>query len=151
VTKIVNGLDELNDLVGEHLGYSDWMQVTQERIDMFADATDDHQWIHVDTERAKEGPFGGTVAYGHLTLALLVPLWASLLEIRGVSMGVNAGLNKVRFPAPVPVGAKIRAGATIASVKRMPGGVHVVVDLTVEREGSAKPVCVAQAVYLYYA
>ena len=126
MTRIVTGLDELAGLVGEHVGYSDWVQVTQERISTFADATGDHQWIHVDAERAADGPFGGTIAHGYLTLALLVPLWSELLDVRGIGMAVNAGLNKVRFPAPVPAGAKVRAGATIAKVSRIPGGAMAV-------------------------
>src|SRR5579885_3118069 len=107
--RTVNGITELLALTGTDLCHSDWLEIDQKRVDLFADATDDHQWIHVDVERAGKGPFGGTIAHGHLTLALLIPLWNRLLEVRGVGMAVNYGLNKVRFPAPVPVGSRIRA------------------------------------------
>ncbi|GAB3973389.1 MaoC family dehydratase [Actinoallomurus acanthiterrae] len=127
------------------------MEITQDRVNTFADATDDHQWIHVDEERAKDGPFGGTIAHGYLTLSLLIPLWSELLEVTGVRMAVNLGLNRVRFPSPVPVGSKIRAHGAIASVTEVKGGgVEVVVDLTVEIDGADKPACVAQAVYRFY-
>ena len=120
MTLIVNGLDELKAKAGQDLGYSDWLSVTQDRVDTFADATDDHQWIHVDVERASSGPFGGPIAHGYLTLSLLIPLWSQIIELRGIRMAVNYGLNKVRFPAPVPVGSKIRLGATLAEVKDVP-------------------------------
>jgi len=151
MTIIVHGLDELKARTGKHLGYSDWLEVTQDRINMFADATDDHQWIHVDVERAKSGPFGGPIAHGYLTLSLLVPLWTELLEVRDIAMGVNYGLNKVRFPAPLPAGAKIRLGATLAAVTDVPGGVEALADAVIESDAAAKPVCVAQVVYRYYA
>jgi len=150
VTLIVSGLDELKARAGQDLGYSDWLPVTQDRVDTFADATDDHQWIHVDVERASTGPFGGPIAHGYLTLSLLIPLWSQILELRGIRMAVNYGLNKVRFPAPVPVGSKIRLGATLAEVKDVPGGVEAVIDAVFERDGADKPVCVAQAVHRYY-
>ncbi len=136
--------------MGEHLGYSEWREISQQRIDSFAEATDDHQWIHVDPERAKAGPFGGPIAHGYLTLSLAVPLLAEILEVRGVKMGVNYGANRVRFPAPVPVGSRLRAGATLASVEEVAGGVQVTMDVTFEVEGGEKPVCVAQVVYRYY-
>ena len=151
MTVVVNGLDELRGLAGQHLGYSQWLEVPQDRVNRFADATDDHQWIHVDVERAKSGPFGGTIAHGFLTLSLLITLWTDLLELRGIGMAVNYGLNKVRFPAPVPVGSRIRLGATLASVTDVQGGVEAVIDAVIEREGSEKPVCVAQVVHRYYA
>jgi acyl dehydratase len=151
MTIIVHGIDELKARTGKHLGYSDWLEVTQDRINMFADATDDHQWIHVDVERAKSGPFGGPIAHGYLTLSLLVPLWTELLEVRDIAMGVNYGLNKVRFPTPLPVGAKIRLGATLAAVTDVPGGVEALADAVIESDAAAKPVCVAQVVYRYYA
>jgi acyl dehydratase len=151
VTVIVNGLDELRARVGEHLGYSDWLEVTQDRVNTFADATDDHQWIHVDVERAKTGPFGGPIAHGFLTLSLLIPLWTELLELRGIGMAVNYGLNKVRFPSPVPVGGKVRLGATLAEVRDVANGVEAVIDAVIECDGAAKPVCVAQAVHRYFA
>jgi len=151
MTTIVNGPGELTALTGQHLGYSEWLEIDQERIDTFADATDDHQWIHVDPSRAADGPFGGTIAHGFLTLSLLIPLWDGILDVEGVTTKVNYGLNKVRFTAPVPAGSKIRAGATLVSVEEIKGdGVQVVVDFTVERDGSDKPVCVAQAVHRYY-
>ncbi|NUP47771.1 MAG: MaoC family dehydratase [Catenulispora sp.] len=132
------------------LGHSAWLEITQERVNTFADATDDHQWIHTDPERAATGPFGGAIAHGYLTLSLLIPLWTELLEVEGVGMKVNYGLNKVRFPSPVRVGAKIRAAGTVASVTEVRGGVEVVVDLTVEIDGQNRPACVAQAVYRFY-
>ena len=150
MTLIVNGLDGLKAKAGQDLGYSDWLSVTQDRVDTFADATDDHQWIHVDVERASSGPFGGPIAHGYLTLSLLIPLWSQIIELRGIRMAVNYGLNKVRFPAPVPVGSKIRLGATLAEVKDVPGGVEVLIDAVFERDGGDKPVCVAQAVHRYY-
>ena len=151
MTVVVNGLDELRGLAGQHLGYSEWLEVTQDRVNLFADATDDHQWIHVDVERAKSGPFGGPIAHGFLTLSLLITLWTDLVELRDIGMAVNYGLNKVRFPAPVPVDSKIRLGATLASVTDVQGGVEAVIDAVIEREGSEKPVCVAQVVHRYYA
>jgi acyl dehydratase len=148
----VDGLAGIKALAGQHLGESGWLEITQERVNTFADATDDHQWIHVDPERAKAGPFGGPIAHGYLTLGLLIPLWTEILTIDNLKMAVNYGLNKVRFPAPVPVGAKIRLVAKLASVEDVPGnGVQAVVELTVEREGGDKPAAVAEAVYRYYA
>jgi acyl dehydratase len=151
MTVIIDGLDELRGRAGQHLGYSEWLEVTQDRVNLFADATDDHQWIHVDVERAKSGPFGGTIAHGFLTLSLLIALWTDLLELRGIEMAVNYGLNKVRFPAPVPAGSSIRLGATLTSVTDVKGGVEAVIDAVIERDGSEKPVCVAQVVHRYYA
>ncbi|MEU9040566.1 MULTISPECIES: MaoC family dehydratase [unclassified Kitasatospora] len=147
-----HGIEEIRAQAGTDLGHTAWREIAQPRVDLFADATDDHQWIHTDVERARTGPFGGTIAHGYLTLSLLIPLWSELLVVEGVSMAVNYGLNKVRFPAPVPVGAKIRAHGAVVSVEDVKGGgVEVVVDLTVEIDGSAKPACVAQAVYRFYA
>ncbi|MFI6096309.1 MaoC family dehydratase [Lentzea sp. NPDC051213] len=152
MTTAVQGLDELRALAGTDLGYTDWLQVDQERVNTFADATDDHQWIHVDPARAAAGPFGGTIAHGYLTLSLLIPLFGDLLAIGGVRMSVNYGLEKVRFPAPVPVGAKIRLKGQVVSADEVAGnGVQMVVDFTVEIEGSEKPACVARAVYRHYA
>jgi acyl dehydratase len=148
----VDGLAGVKALAGQHLGESSWLEITQDRVNTFADATDDHQWIHVDPERARTGPFGGPIAHGYLTLGLLIPLWSEILEIDNLKMAVNYGLNKVRFPSPVPVGAKIRLVAKLASVEDVAGnGVQAVVEFTVEREGSDKPVAVAEAVYRYYA
>jgi acyl dehydratase len=151
LTIIVDGFDGLKARIGQHLGYSDWLEVTQDRINMFADATSDHQWIHVDVERAKSGPFGGPIAHGYLTLSLVIPLWTEVLEVRGITMGVNYGLNRVRFPAPLPAGAKIRLGATLAALTEVPGGVEALVDAFIESDAGPKPVCVAQVVYRYYA
>lgn len=147
----VHGIDEIRNRAGADLGHSAWVEIAQPRIDTFADATDDHQWIHVDPERAAAGPFGATIAHGYLTLSLLIPMWSELLQVEGVSLKVNYGLNKVRFPAPVRVGSKIRTHGRVASVEDVKGGVEVVADLTVEIEGADKPACVAQAVYRFYA
>ncbi|MEO3840627.1 MaoC family dehydratase [Streptomyces sp. B22F1] len=148
----VNGLDELKKLAGSDLGVSSWIEVTQDRIDTFADATDDHQWIHTDPERAAAGPFGRPVAHGHLTLSLFIPLFTGLLEVDGVTTKVNYGLNGVRFPAPVPVGARIRLAARLAGAEDVPGGgVQITVDGTVEIEGAAKPACVLQSISRFYA
>jgi acyl dehydratase len=151
MTTTVNGVEEIKALAGTDLGYSEWKAVDQGRIDTFADATDDHQWIHTDVEAAKDGPFGGTIAHGYLTLSLLIPLWTELLEVEGVGMKLNYGLNKVRFPAPVPSGSKIRLHGAVAEVNEVGGGgVEVVADFTVECDQADKPVCVAQAVYRFY-
>ncbi|MBK9181263.1 MAG: MaoC family dehydratase [Acidimicrobiales bacterium] len=147
----VHGIDGLKAEVGQHLGYSDWRDVTQEQVNLFADATGDHQWIHVDPERAKAGPFGGPIAHGYLTLSLAPALLPEILRVEGISMGVNYGCNKVRFPSPVPVGARVRLGATLAGVDDVAGGAQVTMDLTFEVEGAPKPSCVAQVVYRYYA
>ena len=131
---------------GEHLGTSDWHAVTQEQVNLFAEATGDHQWIHVDPERAKAGPFGGTIAHGYLTLSLIPGLTGSLYRVEDLAMGINYGTEKVRFPAPLPVGTSVRAGAELVSVKETGQGYQVVVRVTVEAEGIAKPVCVAEIV-----
>ena len=145
-----SNIEALKEAVGTHLGYSDWWEITQERVDTFADATDDHQFIHVDPERAAQTPFGGPIAHGYLTLSMAVPLVSQIIEVEGVKMGVNYGVNRVRFPAPVPVGSKLRAGAEVVSVEDVPGGVQLVLDVTFEIEGGEKPVCVAQTVSRYY-
>jgi acyl dehydratase len=148
----VDGIDELADLTGRDLGHSSWLEISQERVSTFAEATGDHQWIHVDVERANAGPFGGPIAHGYLTLSLVIPLFAELLEVRGVKMGINYGLDKVRFPAPARVGAKIRLAAKVAAVTPVDGGgVQVALDFTVEIDGSPKPACVARPIYRYYA
>ncbi|HEX2313240.1 MAG TPA: MaoC family dehydratase [Thermomonospora sp.] len=146
------GLAEIKALAGRDLGHSAWLDVTQERVNTFADATDDHQWIHVDPTRAEDGPFGGTIAHGYLTLSLVIPLFNDLLDIQGTKMSINYGLEKVRFPSPVRVGSKIRLAATVASVEDVPGnGVQMLCDFTVEIDGSTKPACVARVVYRHYA
>ncbi|WP_046470195.1 MaoC family dehydratase [Allosalinactinospora lopnorensis] len=144
--RVFNGIDELKQAVGEHLGYSDWHTITQERVNQFADATGDHQWIHVDPERAKVGPFGGTIAHGYLTLSLVPMLNAQIYRVDGLSMGINYGTNKVRFPAPVPAGSRVRAGAEIAEVTPTPQGAQAVVRTTIEVESGDKPACVAESV-----
>ncbi|QNP69152.1 MaoC family dehydratase [Streptomyces roseirectus] len=146
MTITVNGLDALRKLAGSDLGVSDWIEVTQRHIDTFADATGDHQWIHVDVERAAEGPFGATIAHGYLTLSLFIPLFSDLLEVGGVTTKVNYGLNKVRFPSPVRAGSRIRLAARLASVEDVKGGVQITVDGTIEIESGAKPAVVLQAV-----
>jgi acyl dehydratase len=142
-------IDGLTGLVGSELGVSDWLEISQARVNMFADATDDHQWIHVDPERAAAGPFGGPIAHGYLTLSLVIPLFSQVLTVTDAAMGVNYGLNKARFPAPVPVGSKIRLRATLAAADPVPGGVQVNVDCVVEVEGGSKPACAAQAVFRF--
>ena len=141
---------DLAGAVGSHLGYSEWLEITQERINAFADATDDHQWIHVDPEQAKSGPFGTTIAHGYLTLSLAVRFVAEIFTVEGVSMGVNYGTNRVRFVSPVPVGSKLRAGGTLAAVDEVPGGLQATLELTFEMEGAEKPACVAQVLYRLY-
>ncbi|MGY1733337.1 MaoC family dehydratase [Geodermatophilus sp. SYSU D01045] len=142
---------EVSGLIGEELGTSDWFEVTQDRVDTFADATGDHQWIHVDVERAKaESPFGGPIAHGYLTLSLLVPLFAQVFVVSDTAMGVNYGLDKVRFPSPVPVGSRVRLTATLKDVEQVAGGLQLTFAAVVEREGSEKPACIAEPVYRYY-
>jgi acyl dehydratase len=141
---------ELPHWVGKHLGFSEWREMTQERVNMFADATEDHQFIHVDVERAKETPFGGTIAHGFLTLSLIVPIMGDLFRVSGVKMGINYGLDRVRFPAPLPVGAHFRGGAEIAQVTEVPGGVQVKSKVTIEVQGSEKPACVAETLVRLY-
>ncbi|WP_182906945.1 MaoC family dehydratase [Microbispora sp. H13382] len=152
MTTTAYGLDEIRALAGKDLGRSGWLEIAQERVNTFADATGDHQWIHVDPVRAEGGPFGGTIAHGYLTLSLVIPMFNELLEIQGVTMSINYGLEKVRFPSPVRVGARIRLGAVVVSVEDVPGdGVQMLLDFTVEIDGAAKPACVARAVYRHYA
>jgi acyl dehydratase len=142
---------ELPSLTGQELGASDWIEVGQERVDTFADATDDHQWIHVDVERAtRESPFGGPIGHGYLTLSLLIPLWSQVLTVSDATMAVNYGLNRVRFPAPVPVGSRIRLAATLTAVEPIGGGLQLTVGATIERDGGDKPVCIAEPVFRFY-
>lgn len=141
----------IEDLKGKDLGFTEYRTVTQEQIDTFADAADDHQWIHTDPERAKDGPFGAPIAHGFLTLSLAIPFWTELLEVSGVATKINYGLDKVRFPAPVHVGARIRMSATISDVVVVPGGVQLEVDQVVEIEGGSKPAVVARGLYRFYA
>jgi acyl dehydratase len=151
MTTTTTTMAELPSLKGQELGQSAWVEVTQDRVNTFADAADDHQWIHVDVERAKaESPFGGPIAHGYLTLSLVIPMWTQVLRVTDTTMGVNYGLNKVRFPAPVPVGSKIRLTATLADVEEIKGGLQVTVAAVIESDGSDKPVCVAEPVFRFY-
>lgn len=150
MTKILAHPDALLDLIGSDLGTSDWVEISQSDVDAFARATKDDQWIHVDPERAAAGPFGHTIVHGYMTLAMLVPLLHNTFEVEGVAMGINYGLNKVRFPAPTPVGSRVRVHAELVGAERVSGGVQAVVDATVEAEGVDKPVCVAQSIVRYY-
>ncbi|MEZ5177031.1 MAG: MaoC family dehydratase [Acidimicrobiales bacterium] len=140
MTTVIQGIAGLKELVGTHLGYSDYVEITQDRVNTFADATGDHQWIHVDPERAKaESPFGGPIAHGYLTLSLGPLLAPQIMRVEGIKMGVNYGADKVRFPSPVPVGSKLRLGAELTKVDDIPGGVQVYMTFTFEVEGAAKP------------
>jgi acyl dehydratase len=146
---VLRGIDEVRAAVGRHLGYSDWIELTQERVNLFADATGDHQWIHVDPERAREGPFGGPIAHGYLTLSLSNFFLPQIVDVQDVSMGVNYGVNKVRFPSPVPVGAKIRCGAELVAVEDVAGGIQTTMVLTIEILDSDKPACVIESLSRY--
>lgn len=147
---LVTDIEGLREQAGTHLGYTDWQEMTQERVDQFADATDDHQFIHVDTEAAKSTPFGGTIAHGYLTLSLMAPIGQELLTVTDAKMGINYGLDRVRFPAPLPVGAQWRGGAEILEVSDVPGGVQVKMKGTIEVKGSEKPACVAETLVRLY-
>jgi acyl dehydratase len=149
--RTIRGMRELRDAEGETLGTSDWHEVTQEAIDTFADVTGDHQWIHVDPERAKDTEFGGTIAHGYYTLALAPALTEQVVRFEGFAFAVNHGLDKVRFPAPMPVGKRLRLTAKLASVDEIPGGAQLKLELTFEREGGEEPVCVAESVARVYA
>ncbi len=147
---IIKSVDELKSHAGKHLGYSDYLTITQEQVNLFADATGDHQWIHVDVERAKAGPFGGPIAHGYLTLSLGPVFLPQIFGVEGVAMGVNYGANKVRFMSPVPVGSKLRAGVKLMSVDDVTGGVQVMLETTFEVEDAKKPSCVAEVLFRYY-
>jgi acyl dehydratase len=147
----IASLAELKTLVGQEVAVSDWVEITQERVNQFAEATGDHQWIHLDVERCKrESPFGGPIAHGFLTLSLLPMLMQNSLRMTDVRMGVNYGLNKVRFPAPVPVGSRVRSRTTVLSVEDIAGGAQVTWQVVIEREGGDKPVCVAESISRRY-
>jgi acyl dehydratase len=148
--RTINGADELKSLVGEHLGYSPYIEITQEQVDKFADATGDHQWIHVDVERAKSGPFGGPIAHGYLTLSLGPMLYPQVVQFSGFSMGINYGANKVRFPSPVMVPSKLRLGVKVLGVEDIAGGVQATMEFTFECEGATKPSCVAEIIFRQY-
>lgn len=148
--RVFTSVGELRDAVGQEIGPTEWFAIDQQRIDRFAEATGDHQWIHVDPRRAADGPFGTTIAHGYLTLSLIPSFTPQLFRVEGVSMGVNYGVNKVRFPSPVPVGSRLRATARIAEVSEVTGGAQLVSVITVAREGGEKPVCVAETVVRFY-
>ncbi len=150
MTRMIEGISGLKELVGEHLGYSPYTTITQEQVNQFAEATGDHQWIHVDVERAKAGPFGGPIAHGYLTLSLGPMLSPQIFGVSGISMGVNYGAGKVRFPSPVPVGSNVRLGATLTSVEDVAGGAQVTMEFVFEVEGAPKPSCVAEVIFRYY-
>ena len=151
-TTTFDGIDAVRAAVGTHLGFSDWTEITQQRVDQFADATGDHQWIHVDLERARaESPFGGPIAHGYLTLAISNEMLPQIVEVRGVSMGVNYGVDKVRFPAPVPVGARLRAGAELLAVTDVTGGIQTTMRITIEVEDAEKPACVIESLSRFFA
>jgi acyl dehydratase len=147
----INGIDDLKSRVGQELGVSDWHEVTQEKVDEFARVTGDDQWIHVDPERAKETPFGGTIAHGYYTLSLGPRFSYDMFTMEGIAFGLNYGLGKVRFPAPLPVGSKVRMRATLSDVSDIPGGVQMTITQTYEIDGGEKPVCVAEALSRIYA
>ena len=148
--RVFNGADELKAAVGEQLGASDWVTVDQKQIDTFAEATGDHQWIHVDAERAKDGPFGGTIAHGYLTLSLLPVFSAQIYKVENVKMGINYGLNKVRFTSPVPVNSRLRGSFELLEVTEVKDALQVITKVTVEIEGNERPACVAEWVTRVY-
>jgi acyl dehydratase len=150
MTPVRTGLAGLAAHMGSHLGYSEWQVMTQDEVDRFADLTRDHNWIHVDRERAAAGPFGGTIAHGYLTLSLVAPLMLELLQVEDASTAINYGLNKLRFPGPVPVGSNYRAGLELTDVTDIPGGVQIELNATVEVEGAEKPSLVAECLVRYY-
>lgn len=150
MTLTVSTPADLLDKQGFDLGTSGWFEVTQDDVNLFADATKDHQWIHVDPVRASKGPFGATIAHGYMSLALVIPLWSEMLVVENVGMSINYGLNRLRFPAPVPVGSRVRLAGKLASISEVTGGIEVVADLAMEVEGSEKPALVAEAVYRFY-
>jgi acyl dehydratase len=151
MTTVFESPKELLGAVGRHLGHSEWLEITQDRIDKFADATGDHQWIHVDPERAKDGPFGRCIAHGYLTQSLVNHFLPQIVEVRGISMGVNYGADRLRFPAPVPVGSRIRGGAElIAAEETKDSGVQATIRVTVEIEGGDRPGCVIDTISRYY-
>jgi len=151
MTQTILDYADLASAQGKDLGYSNYRVVTQEQVNTFADATDDHQWIHTDPEKAKDGPFGGPIAHGYLSLSLQIAFWTELFDVTGVKTKVNYGLEKVRFPSPVPVGANIRMKAVIAEVEEVKGGFQIAVDQVVEVEGATKPAVVSRGLYRFYA
>jgi acyl dehydratase len=150
MTRVFTHPAELKDAQGEHLGCSEWLEIDQNRINLFADATGDHQWIHVDPERAKDGPFGKCIAHGYLTLSLVNLFLPQIIDVQGISMGVNVGCEKIRFPSPVPVGSRVRGSGELVSVEEVKGGIQSVVRVTVEIEGQDKPACVVDTISRYF-
>ena len=148
--RVFTSLDDVAAAQGEELGTTDWVTIEQDRVDQFAEATGDHQWIHVDVERAASGPFGGTIAHGYLTLSLGPVLYPQIVRINGFAMGINYGANKVRFPSPVPVGAKLRLGVKLLAVEEIPGGLQSTMEFTFECEGASKPSCVSEIIFRSY-
>ena len=148
--RVITGVEGLKSNVGQHLGYSEYLEITQERVQQFAEATGDFQWIHSDVERAKSGPFGGPIAHGYLTLSLGPMLYPTVVRIDGFSMGVNYGANKIRFPSPVPVGSRVRLGVKLLEVEEIANGVQMTMEFTFECEGSSKPSCVAEIIFRSY-
>jgi acyl dehydratase len=147
---LVTDMAGLRELAGQHAGYTEWQTMEQDRVNRFADATDDHQWIHVDVERAKQSPFGGTIAHGYLTLALVAPIMGQLVKVTDSSAGINYGLDRVRFPAPMPVGSRWRGGAELLEVTEIAGGLQMKVRVTIEVEGTEKPAMVAEVLVRLY-
>jgi acyl dehydratase len=146
---VFDGVDAVRAAVGSHLGYSDWLEITQERVNLFADATGDHQWIHVDPERAKDGPFGGAIAHGYLTVSLSNLFLPQIVDVQGISAGINYGVNKIRFPSPVPVGARVRGGAELVEVSDVAGGIQTTMVITIEIEGQDRPACIIESLSRY--
>ena len=146
----LHGPDDVRSHLGQHLGYSEWMEIDQARVNLFAEATGDHQWIHVDPERAAKGPFGAPIAHGYLTLSLGPVLLPQIFSVGGIAMGVNYGANKVRFMSPVPVGSQLRAGVKVLAVDDISGGAQVTLETTFEVQGAAKPSCIAEVIFRYY-
>lgn len=147
----IENIDALKALVGEHIGYSEYMTIDQDRVNKFAEATGDFQWIHIDVEKAKAGPFGGPIAHGYLTLSLGPVFLPQIFSVGGIAMGVNYGANKVRFVSPVPVGSRLRAGVKVLAVDDAPGGARVTLETTFECEGAPKPACIAEVIFQYFA
>ncbi|WP_432948022.1 MaoC family dehydratase [Kribbella sp. CA-253562] len=148
MTRTFTGVDDVVGAVGTQLGETAWLEITQQQVNQFAEATGDHQWIHVDVERAATGPYGGTIAHGYLTLSLIARFGEELFSVEGVTAKLNYGVNKVRFPTPVPVGSRVRAGASIAGAQETPAGIQVSLQWVIELENSTKPACVAETVVL---
>jgi acyl dehydratase len=150
MTTVFKQPQELFSALGAELGTSEWLELDQQRINLFAEATGDHQWIHVDPERAKDGPFGKCIAHGYLTLSLVNLFLPQIVDVQGISMGVNVGCDRIRFPAPVPVGSRVRGSGELISVEEIKGGVQAVVRVTVEIEGNDRPACVADTISRYF-